>query len=225
MNSLTSMHSLSLPVSSRTDLSGVDGRHKGLPIILQRAAALLGLLLLLPLLLIVGLLIRAESRGSCFYSQVRVGKYGRHFRMYKFRSMYLPSDPNYREPSPDSSDRAGICKKFHADPRVTRVGRFIRKYSIDELPQLFNIVRGDMLLIGPRPALTSEVYQYSASALPRLHCEAGLTGLWQISGRAETSFEQQVELDTRYIREQSIGSDIRMLLATVPCVLAARGAY
>lgn len=224
-NTITPIRTLQSSVGHVRQYKKADGLHRGLPIWLQRLAAMTGLIMLMPLLLIVMALIKMESRGSCFYSQVRVGKFGRHFRMYKFRSMYLKSDPLYREPSPESSDREGVCKKYHADPRVTRVGRFIRKYSIDELPQLFNIARGDMLLIGPRPALTTEVYQYQASALSRLNCEAGLTGLWQISGRAETTFEEQVALDTRYIQQQSVWSDMRMLFATVPCVLNARGAY
>jgi len=225
MNRLSTLNAQTLAFAAEQQAEQQADIHRGLPIWMQRAAAAAGLIVLAPLILLVMLLIRLESPGSCFYSQVRIGKFGRHFRMYKFRSMYLKSDPRYREPDPASSDREGVCKKYHNDPRITRVGRFIRKYSIDELPQLINIARGDMLLIGPRPALQCEVYAYHESALPRLHCEAGLTGLWQISGRAETSFEQQVDLDKQYIQQQSIGSDIWMLLATVPCVLSARGAY
>lgn len=201
------------------------GSHRGIPIMLQRLAALVALLLLAPLLISVACLIRLESKGGILYSQVRIGKYGRHFRMYKFRSMYTKQDARYQEPNPADSNREGVCKKYHNDPRITQVGRFIRKYSIDELPQLFNIVRGDMVLIGPRPALAIEFYQYDDLAAPRLECEAGLTGLWQISGRADLSFEQQVALDKLYIQQQSIWSDIKMLLATVPCVLGAKGAY
>ncbi len=202
-----------------------DGRHHGIPAWLQRTAAGLGMLVISPLLIITVLAICLESRGSCFYSQIRVGKFGRHFKMYKFRSMYLKTDPKYREPDPATSDREGVCKKYVNDPRITRVGRFIRKYSIDELPQLWNVIKGDMLLIGPRPALSIEVDAYENQALPRLNCEAGLTGLWQVSGRADTTFAQQVGLDTRYVHEQSMLMDIRILFATVPCVLGAKGAY
>lgn len=201
------------------------GKHRGLPVWLQRCAATAGLIVLSPLLLSVMLLITLESRGGCFYSQVRVGKFGRHFNMIKFRSMYLKSDPRYQEPNPEDSDREGVCKKFKRDPRVTRIGRIIRKYSIDELPQLLNVARGDMLLIGPRPALAQEVDAYQPTALARLNCEAGLTGLWQISGRADTTFEQQVQLDKRYIAGQSLREDMRILMSTIPCVLAAKGAY
>ncbi|MCF2950424.1 sugar transferase [Paraglaciecola aquimarina] len=202
-----------------------EGNHKGLPIWLQRSAALFGLMLLSPLLLIVVALIKLESRGSCFYSQDRIGKFGRHFKMYKFRSMYLSSDPKYTEPDPTQSDRDGVCKKYRNDPRITKVGAFIRKFSIDELPQLFNVARGDMALIGPRPALSIEVDAYPTSALGRLNGVPGLSGLWQVSGRADTDFSTQVLLDNDYLNQQSIWLDMKILILTVPCVVAAKGAY
>lgn len=202
-----------------------DGRHRGLPVIVQRLAALSIMLLLSPVILATMIFIKLESPGNCFFSQNRVGKYGRTFRMYKFRSMYLKTDSRYKEPSLGSSDRDGVCLKFKKDPRITRVGQFIRKYSIDELPQLWNVVCGDMVLIGPRPALTSEVEQYSTKALVRLNGLPGLSGLWQVSGRADTDFETQVSLDTEYLHSQSIWLDIKIAFATVPSVLFAKGAY
>jgi len=123
------------------------------------------------------------------------------------------------------SDRDGVCNKFFNDPRVTRMGKFIRKYSIDELPQLINVVKGDMLLIGPRPALLIETDQYSMKARKRLATTPGLTGLWQVSGRANTTFEEQIELDLRYVSEKSWVCDMKILLATVPVVLFGKGAY
>lgn len=201
------------------------GKHRGIPILIQRFAALIALIVVSPILLTTMLLISKESQGGCFFSQDRIGKYGRHFRMYKFRSMYLETDLRYQEPEPTASDRDGVCKKYKVDPRITKIGRFIRKYSIDELPQLFNIVTGDMALIGPRPALSIEVDAYPSSALSRLHGIPGLSGLWQVSGRANTDFQTQVELDQRYLREQSIGLDLFILLATVPSVVFAKGAY
>lgn len=201
------------------------GRHKGLPMWTQRTAAFVALVLLSPLLLMVVALIKIESRGSCFYSQDRIGKFGRHFRMFKFRSMYLASDPKYQEPDPSQSDRDGVCKKYRNDPRITKVGAFIRKFSIDELPQLFNVVVGDMALIGPRPALSIEVEAYPTSALGRLNGVPGLSGLWQVSGRADTDFVTQVSLDNDYLNQQSIWLDIKILMATVPCVISAKGAY
>jgi exopolysaccharide production protein ExoY len=203
----------------------VAGKHNGIPMCVQRSVALLGLVLLSPLLLMTILLIRLESRGSCFFSQDRIGKYGRHFKMYKFRSMYLKTDRRYAEPDPSTSDRDGICKKYKNDKRISMVGAFIRKFSIDELPQLINIVKGDMALIGPRPALAIEVNAYPTSALCRLNGMPGLSGLWQVSGRADTDFDTQVALDHLYIQQQNIGFDIKILLATIPCVIGAKGAY
>lgn len=202
-----------------------DGKHQGLPFQLQRIIALLAVIALLPLFLLTMLCIRLESKGNCFYSQVRVGKYGRHFKMYKFRSMYIKTDKNYKEPTASSSDRQGVCLKFKHDPRITTVGQFIRKYSIDELPQLLNVVLGDMVLIGPRPALVSEVNQYSNEAYDRLNGFPGLSGLWQVSGRADTDFETQVKLDTQYLEKQTMALDIKIILATIPSVLFAKGAY
>lgn len=203
----------------------MTGAHNGIPMFIQRSVAFVALVMLSPLLLIAMLLIRLESSGSCFFSQDRIGKYGRHFKMYKFRSMYLKTDARYSEPDPSTSDRDGICKKYKNDPRISIVGAFIRKFSIDELPQLINIVKGDMALIGPRPALATEVNAYPTSALCRLNGMPGLSGLWQVSGRADTDFDTQVALDDRYLQGQSIGFDIKILLATLPCVIGARGAY
>lgn len=203
----------------------VSGAHRGLPMFLQRSAAMLAILALSPVFLLTIACIKLESRGNCFFSQDRIGKYGRHFKMYKFRSMYLKTDPKYREPDPSQSDRDGICKKYKKDPRITRVGAFIRKFSIDELPQLINIARGDMALIGPRPALSIEVNEYPSSALGRLNGVPGLSGLWQVSGRADTDFKTQVKLDNEYLQKQSILLDVKILLATLPCVISAKGAY
>jgi lipopolysaccharide/colanic/teichoic acid biosynthesis glycosyltransferase len=200
-------------------------KHKGIPVILQQAAALVTLLLISPLLLLVLLLIKAESSGGALFSQTRVGENGRHFKMYKFRSMYLKSDPKYQEPDPTQSSREGVCKKYINDPRITKIGQFIRKYSIDEIPQLYNIVRGDMCLVGPRPALSIETYEYDSFVQPRLFTKPGLTGLWQVSGRADTNFEQQLQLDKTYIKQQSFFMDCKIIALTIPAVLMAKGAY
>ena len=200
-------------------------KHKGIPVILQQSVALLTLLLISPLLLLMMILIKTESSGSALFSQIRVGENGRHFKMYKFRSMYLKSDPSYQEPDPAQSSREGVCKKYINDPRITRTGHFIRKYSIDEIPQLFNIVKGDMCLVGPRPALSIETYEYDNLVQPRLFTKPGLTGLWQISGRADTNFEEQLELDKTYIEQQSVLMDCKIIALTIPVVLSAKGAY
>jgi exopolysaccharide production protein ExoY len=199
--------------------------HKGLPVSLQRAIALLGLIIISPLLLLVVILIKTCSSGNALFSQTRVGENGRHFKMYKFRSMYLKTDKNYKEPNPEESAREGVCKKYINDPRITRIGHFIRKYSIDELPQLFNVVAGDMCLVGPRPALSIETYEYDSFVQPRLYAKPGLTGLWQVSGRADTSFDEQVALDKSYIKQQSIWVDCKIILLTIPAVLLSKGAY
>jgi lipopolysaccharide/colanic/teichoic acid biosynthesis glycosyltransferase len=200
-------------------------KHKGIPVILQQTIALLVLLLISPLLLLVMLLIKIESSGGALFSQIRVGENGRHFKMYKFRSMYLKSDSRYKEPDPSQSSREGVCKKYINDPRITIIGQFIRKYSIDEIPQLFNIVTGDMCLVGPRPALSIETYEYDNLVQPRLFTKPGLTGLWQVSGRADTNFEQQLQFDKTYIKQQSVFMDCKIIALTIPVVLSAKGAY
>lgn len=199
--------------------------HRGIPLFLQQIFSALVLLIISPLILIVMLLIKRESPGKTLFSQVRVGENGRHFKMYKFRSMFLKSDPCYQEPDPSQSSRDGVCKKYINDPRITTVGKFIRKYSIDELPQLFNVVTGDMCLVGPRPALAIETYAYEHAEQDRLFSKPGLTGLWQVSGRADTNFTEQLQLDTSYIEQQSIWNDCKIILLTIPAVLTAKGAY
>ena len=200
-------------------------KHKGIPVILQQSLAFIVLLLISPLLLLVLMLIKVESSGNALFSQTRVGENGRHFKMYKFRSMYLKTDPNYQEPDPTQSSREGVCKKYINDPRITKIGQFIRKYSIDEIPQLFNIVRGDMCLVGPRPALSIETYEYDNNDQTRLFTKPGLTGLWQVSGRADTNFEEQLQLDKTYIKQQSFLMDCKIIALTIPAVLSAKGAY
>ena len=200
-------------------------KHRGLPMALQRSMALLGLLILSPLILITALLIVLESRGPVFFSQTRVGENGRRFTCYKMRSMRIATDPKYQEPDIAQSDREGVCAKFFNDPRVTKVGRIIRKLSIDELPQLFNVVKGDMALIGPRPHLVKEYNQYDRETMGRLFCKPGITGMWQVNGRADTTFEQQLALDKDYIQRQSSWLDIKILFATIPCVIFGKGAY
>lgn len=197
----------------------------GLGFSIQRLAALVGLLLISPVLLGVWLTIRLESKGPALFRQIRVGLHGRRFELYKFRSMYLPEDPRFKAPDVNHSDREGICAKYRKDPRITRVGQVIRKFSIDELPQLLNVLKGDMALVGPRPALVNEVEAYDCTALNRLNTMPGLTGLWQISGRADTTFEEQVRLDLEYIAKQNWLFDFFILLRTVPAVVSGKGAY
>ncbi len=192
---------------------------------LDMVAAGLGLVLLLPLLPLVGIIIRIESAGPVLFSQTRVGKDGREFRCWKLRSMYVDAEARKAELEQHNEMSGGVIFKMKRDPRITRVGRFIRKASIDELPQLWNVFTGDMSLVGPRPAVPKEVAQYTPHERGRLAVKPGITCLWQISGRSDLSFEQQVDLDVQYARERSLLLDLEILLRTVPAVLLAKGAY
>ena len=188
------------------------------------ASALL-LVLLSPLFAITALCIVLESKGPVFYSQVRVGTDGRHFRFYKFRSMVMGAHAMKGQLLQHNESRDGVLFKMKKDPRITRVGRFIRKFSIDELPQLFNVLIGDMSLVGPRPATPDEVDQYTLEQRKRLHAVPGITCIWQVSGRSEIPFEKQVQLDIEYIKSTSILKDLVILLKTIPAVLSGKGAY
>jgi lipopolysaccharide/colanic/teichoic acid biosynthesis glycosyltransferase len=154
-----------------------------------------------------------------------VGKDGQHFQFYKFRSMIEGAERQMPDLLVSNQSRDGVIFKMHADPRVTRVGRFIRKYSIDELPQLFNVLAGDMSLVGPRPPLPSEVCLYTIEDRKRLHVLPGITCFWLVSGRSNIPFKEQVELDKEYIRSQSLWLDFKILLRTIPAVFTGRGAY
>jgi exopolysaccharide biosynthesis polyprenyl glycosylphosphotransferase len=183
-----------------------------------------GVIAIAPLLLLIGLAIKLDSRGPVLYGQLRVGKDGRQFRMLKFRSMTIDADSRLPELK-EHNEVSGPMFKMKRDPRVTRVGRFIRRWSLDELPQLFNVLWGEMSLVGPRPPVPSEVLEYEEWQFGRLRAVPGLTGLWQVSGRSEVSFHDMVRLDLHYIRNWSLSLDIEILLRTIPAVLSSRGAY
>lgn len=185
----------------------------------------LALLALSPLLASVAVLIKIESRGPMFFTQQRVGKWGVLFKMYKFRSMCLDADIRKADLEDQNEMKNGVIFKMKSDPRITRIGRFIRRYSIDELPQLINVLKGDMSLVGPRPALPSEVAEYSIEDRRRLDIKPGITCLWQVSGRSEIPFDQQVELDVDYIETHGLATDVKILLRTIPAVFAGKGAY
>jgi exopolysaccharide biosynthesis polyprenyl glycosylphosphotransferase len=184
----------------------------------------LGVLVLTPLLLLIALAIKLDSRGPVFYRQQRVGKNGRHFSMLKFRSMCVDAESRL-DALRMHNEASGPLFKMRRDPRVTAVGRVLRRWSLDELPQLFNVLRGEMSLVGPRPPLPAEVEQYEDWQLGRLRAVPGLTGLWQVSGRSEVPFHDMVRLDLHYIRNWSMSLDLEILLRTIPTVLTNRGAY
>ena len=179
----------------------------------------------LPLMLLTVLVIKLTSPGPIIFSQVRVGKYGRHFKFYKFRSMYIDAEARKAELLKQNESGDGVIFKMKHDPRITPVGRFIRKFSIDELPQLFNVLLGDMSLVGPRPPLPSEVRTYTIEERKRLNITPGITCLWQVSGRSELPFQQQMALDKQYIASRSAWNDFVILLKTVPAILTGKGAW
>jgi exopolysaccharide biosynthesis polyprenyl glycosylphosphotransferase len=200
--------------------SPVQAAVKRMLDILASSAALV---VLSPLLLCAALAVKLSSRGPVFFRQERVGLHGRTFAMLKFRSMVsnaeaLKADLEHR------NEQAGPVFKIAHDPRVTAVGRFLRKHSIDELPQLVNVLRGDMSLVGPRPPLPKEVAKYEAWQRRRLSVRPGLTCVWQVSGRNQISFEQWMLLDMQYIDHWNLLQDLRLIVRTVPVVLSGRGA-
>jgi exopolysaccharide biosynthesis polyprenyl glycosylphosphotransferase len=192
--------------------------------VLDRTLGATLLLLAAPVILAAAVAVRVSSPGAAFYRQRRIGVDGREFTMWKLRSMYVDAEAR-RVALLASSDRDGLMFKMREDPRVTPVGRVLRRYSIDELPQLWNVLRGDMSLVGPRPPLPEEVDAYRDAVNRRLHVRPGLTGLWQVSGRADLSWEESVRLDLRYVDNWSVTMDLLILWKTGRAVLGASGAY
>ncbi|GGG65074.1 hypothetical protein GCM10011415_09780 [Salipiger pallidus] len=181
-------------------------------------------MLLAPVLGAIALAVRFDSRGPVLFRQTRVGRDGKPFTILKFRTMHPDAEARLAELKAQS-DRDGLCFKSRNDPRVTRVGRLLRRTSLDELPQIFNVLRGDMSLVGPRPALPSEVAAYPRGARERLAARPGITGLWQVSGRAEIGFDRMIDMDLAYVRSRSLLLDLMLLVLTVQAVRSGRGAY
>ena len=187
--------------------------------------AILALVLGSPIFLLTAFLVKVTSPGPIIFSQVRVGKFGRHFKFYKFRSMYIDAEARKAELMKHNESKDGVIFKMKHDPRITPVGRFIRKFSIDELPQLFNVILGDMSLVGPRPPLPSEVRTYTLEERKRLNITPGITCLWQVSGRSELPFSKQIALDKEYIASRNAWKDFLILLKTIPAILTGKGAW
>jgi exopolysaccharide biosynthesis polyprenyl glycosylphosphotransferase len=192
--------------------------------VLDIAVTSLAALVALPVVLISALAIKLDSRGPVFYRQTRVGVDGRTFTIFKLRTMYVDADRRRAELA-ELSEGNDVLFKMREDPRVTRVGRVLRRYSVDELPQLWNVIRGDMSLVGPRPPLESEVADYHDRVQRRLHVKPGLTGLWQVSGRSDLDWDESVRLDLRYVDNWSVAMDLMILWKTGRAVLAGTGAY
>lgn len=187
-------------------------------------ASSLGLVLLSPLLVGVGIIIKLTDGGPVFFKQKRVGLHGALFDMLKFRSMVMNADAMKDQLMAQNEMQGGVVFKMKNDPRITRIGRFIRKFSIDELPQLINILRGDMTIVGPRPAVLREVEQYKVWQRRRLSVRPGLTCYWQVSGRNQIGFDEWMQLDLRYVDHWNLKIDIELILKTFPVVLTGRGA-
>lgn len=177
-----------------------------------------------PLFLLIAALIKLEDRGPIFFMQTRVGKYGRLFRMYKFRSMCIDAEKRLEELKARNQHKEGVTFKLKDDPRITRVGKWLRKLSLDEMPQFFNVLAGEMSVVGPRPPVPREVALYTPADRRRLAVKPGITCIWQVSGRSEIDFSGQVALDVRYIESQSLLMDLKIAAQTIPAVLSGRGA-
>jgi exopolysaccharide biosynthesis polyprenyl glycosylphosphotransferase len=184
--------------------------------------SLLALTILSPVLLVIAIVVKMDSPGPIFYSSERIGKKGRVFKCTKFRTMVRDAEKR-RADVMHMNERDGVLFKISNDPRITRIGRFLRKYSLDELPQFFNVLRGDMSIVGPRPPIASEVREYKLSHLRRLDVTPGITGLWQVQGRQDPSFDSYISLDVTYIENWSIWLDLKIILRTIGVVFAGTG--
>ncbi len=189
------------------------------------AGACAFIIALSPIFIATAIAIYAGDPGTVLYRQIRVGKNGRQFYMLKFRSMVMNADKLKASLMAQNESGDGVIFKMKNDPRITRVGKFIRKFSIDEFPQFFNVLMGDMSLVGPRPPLPAEVAQYTLEERKRLHVVPGITCIWQVSGRSDIPFKQQVQLDLDYIQSQGFWIDLKLLFKTVPAVLLGKGGY
>ena len=196
--------------------------------VMDFGASVLGGIVLLPLLFYLAIAVKMSSRGPIFYGHERIGRYGRRFKAWKFRTMFQDSSrklEQYLDEYPEAREEWERDHKLKFDPRITRIGRFLRKTSLDELPQLWNVILGDMSLVGPRPIVTAEIAKYGQFYGLYTMVKPGITGLWQVSGRNNTTYDERVQLDSYYVRNWSPWIDVVLLFKTIRIVLFARGAY
>jgi exopolysaccharide biosynthesis polyprenyl glycosylphosphotransferase len=203
----------------------LEGYRKLLKGLFDRACALAGLALLSPLLLVVAFLVKVTSHGPVMFRQTRVGRDGREFTVLKFRTMVVDAEQRKDELVACNEQAGGVLFKIKSDPRITAVGRRLRRYSLDELPQLFNVLRGEMSLVGPRPPLPDEVARYGGDVYRRLAVKPGMTGLWQVNGRSDLTWEESVRLDLRYVDNWTLALDLQILWKTWSAVFRGSGAY
>lgn len=241
------LHDSGLPLSVLSELSGIAaarvrptaaagltllhiapplrrGPQPALKALVDRVGAALGLLVLTPLLVLIGVAVRLGSDGPVFHRQIRHGQHNRPFTMWKFRTMVADAE-NHKQRLVAANELDGPMFKMRRDPRVTGIGRLLRRTSLDELPQLLNVLRGDMSLVGPRPPLPEEVSRYDERELRRLAVKPGLTGLWQVSGRSDLSWQETVSLDLWYVDNWSVATDMGLMARTLRAVTDGRGAY
>ncbi|WP_457801172.1 sugar transferase [Limosilactobacillus reuteri] len=198
--------------------------YHGMKRLFDIIAAACGIVILSPLMIIIAFLIKDEDHGPIFYKQVRVGKDGKPFKMYKFRSMFVNADQMLAKLK-EQNDVEGPMFKMKDDPRVTKIGHFICKHSLDELPQFFNVIKGDMSLVGPRPPLPTEVAKYSEYDKQRLYVTPGCTGLWQATERNEVGFSEMVQLDLEYIKKANFLFDLWIIWETIKIIFIPNGSY
>jgi exopolysaccharide biosynthesis polyprenyl glycosylphosphotransferase len=192
--------------------------------IIDFAIALVSLVILTPLFVAIATLIKLDTPGPVIFRQTRIGKNGKTFNFYKFRTMVEDAEQQ-KEGLVWLNEATGPLFKIKNDPRITKTGSWLRKTSLDELPQLFNVIKGEMSLVGPRPALPDEVNRYNALSMKRLLVMPGMTGVWQVNGRSNATFEEMINYDLRYIKDWSLWTDIKILFKTIPAVLKNHGAY
>jgi exopolysaccharide biosynthesis polyprenyl glycosylphosphotransferase len=216
-------------ISLRTDWLTADGLRFSLKRIVDVTGALVGLILLTPVMLAIALLVRLDSPGPALFGQLRRGYRRRPFRMLKFRTMIVDAEQRLRDLENSNESAGGVLFKMRDDPRVTRLGKFLRRYSLDELPQLINVLWGEMSLVGPRPLQLRDSDRLLASNpdeyMRRLEVTPGVTGPWQVGGRSEVNYERMLELDLNYVENWSLRSDLWIICKTFVVVLRRRGAY
>lgn len=218
------MNNLSLEKDVKTVLEKERGVYNFFKRLIDIIGSLAGLILATPILLVIGILIKLESKGPIVFAQNRVGVNGKEFKMYKLRSMVINAE-ELKKRLEAQNEMSGPMFKIKDDPRITRVGKFIRKTSIDELAQLVNVLKGDMSLVGPRPSLPKEVAEFEPWMLERLDVKPGLTCFWQVMGRNKIGFEEWMRLDIKYVRERNFRLDIKLILKTFFVLFGDKNAY